>query len=92
MITLIDNKIKELKKDGKEIKREIRQRTIGYIVAAFGLVAGLAWNDAVKTLIENLFPLGRGTLLAKFIYAISMTLVVVVISVYLIRFSEKEKK
>lgn len=92
MVTVIDNKIRELKKDGKEIKKEIRQRTIGYIVAAFGLVAGLAWNDAVKTLIENLFPLGKGTLLAKFIYAISITLVLVVISVYLVRFSEKKSK
>lgn len=92
MVTVIDNKIRELKKDGREIKKEIRQRTIGYIVAAFGLVAGLAWNDAVKTLIENLFPLGKGTLLAKFIYAISITLVLVVISVYLVRFSEKKSK
>ncbi len=89
---MIDSKIKELKKEGKEIKKEVKQRVVGYIIAAFGLVAGLAWNDAIKSLIENLFPLGRNTLLVKFIYAILVTIIVVVISVYLIKFSEKKQK
>lgn len=70
-------------------KKEIRARTIGYMVAAFGLVAGLAWNEAIKALIDSLFPLSKDSLPAKFIYAIIITIVVVIVSIYLVKFSEK---
>jgi septation ring formation regulator EzrA len=87
----INTKIEKLKENGKEIKKEIWQQTISYIIAAFGLVAGLAWNEAIKALIDYLFPLGENTLLAKFIYAISMTLIVVIITIYLMKFSSRKK-
>lgn len=69
----------------------MQNQTIGYIVAAFGLVAGLAWNEAVKALIEYFFPLSQNSLWAKFIYAIFITLVLVFVTLYLTRFAaEKE--
>ncbi len=89
---IIDTKIKELKEEGKEIKKEILERMISYIIAAFGLVAGLAWNEAIKALIEYFFPVSKDTLLAKFIYAISMTLIVVIITVYLMKILKKKQK
>ncbi len=61
----IKNQLEKIKKESLEIKTEVRQRTIGYIVAAFGLVAGLAWNEAIKALIEYLFPLSPNTLKVK---------------------------
>jgi hypothetical protein len=73
------------KHTGEELRVEVRERTISYIIAAFGFVAGLAWNEAVKALIEFLFPLSTNTLLAKFLYAIVVTIVVVLISVSLVR-------
>lgn len=73
-----------------DLKREIREKTLTYIVAAFGLVAGLAWNEAIKSLIEYLFPLSQNTLLAKFIYAIVVTLLVVIATSSLVRFLNKE--
>ena len=81
----------KIRSHGKKLRKEIREKTIGYIVAAFGLVAGLAWNDAVKTLIEYFFPLQQNTLFAKFIYAAFITIVLVIVSVYLVRLTgEKE--
>ena len=79
---MVDIKDK-IKNGSKEIKREIRQRTSGYILAAFGLVAALAWNDAIKALIEYFFPLNKNTVLIKFIYAVLITFIVVIISIYL---------
>ena len=38
--------------EDKRIRDLVRERTMGYIVGALGLVAGLAWNDAIKSLIE----------------------------------------
>jgi len=79
---MIDIKDK-IKNRSKEIKREIRQKISGYILAAFGLVAALAWNDAIKSLIEYFFPLNKNTVLLKFIYAVLITFIIVIISIYL---------
>jgi predicted ABC-type sugar transport system permease subunit len=85
----IKDKLGKIKESGSELHKEVRERTLGYIVAAFGLVAGLAWNEAIKASIEYLFPLNQNSLLAKFIYAVVITLVVVVVSIYVIK---REKK
>lgn len=74
-----------------ELKKEARQRTITLITAAFGFVAGLAWNEAIKSLIDTAFPLSKDTVFAKFIYALLVTLVIVVVSYYLSRLSEDKK-
>ena len=67
------------------LKTEIRERTLGYMLAAFGLVAGLAWNDAIQTSISYLYPLPENTIPAKFLYAVIISVVVVVISVSISR-------
>ena len=85
-------RLKKLKKEKEKIKREAKNKVLGYITAAFGLVAGLAWNEAIKALIEELFPLGQNTLLAKFIYALAITIFVVVVSLYLVRMFRKEEE
>ena len=82
---------KKIKDKSRELEREIREKTFGYIVASFGLVAGLAWNEAIKAMIEVFFPLQKDTLKAKFIYAILITLVVVFVSLYFSKFFKKEK-
>lgn len=76
---------KKIRERSKELKKETGERTRGYIEAGLGLVAGLAWNDAVKTLIETIFPLNKSTILAKFIYALVITGVVVILSSYLMK-------
>ncbi len=84
--------IAQPKKAREELQEQFSDKITGYIVGGFGLVAGLAWNDAIKALIELLFPQQESTMLAKFIYAAIMTIVLVVISVYLSRlFHRKEK-
>ena len=81
-----------IKKESVEIKKEIKQKTSSYILAAFGLVAALAWNDAIKGLIEYFFPLDKNTVLIKFFYAILVTLIVVMVSVYLTRLLNNNEK
>ena len=75
----------KIKNRSKEIRKEVRQRTVGYILAAFGFVAALAWNEAIRDLIEYFFPINKNTVLIKFIYAIVLTFLVVIVSVYLAR-------
>lgn len=66
---------------------ELRERTIGYVLTALGLVAGFAWNEAIKSLIEYVFPAAQNGLVAKFVYAGLITLAVVIVTRYLMRFS-----
>jgi hypothetical protein len=75
-----------------EIKEQIKEQTAGYLTAALGLVAGLAWNDAIKSLIEAIFPFAKGGIFAKFFYAVLITLVVVLISRSLLRPATIAKK
>ncbi len=70
------------------LRQEVRRQSVGYVMAAFGFVAGLAWNEAIKGAIEALFPLGTGGLVIKFVYAILVTLVLVFASIWLSKFKE----
>ena len=76
-----------------KVTREVRLKISGYLLTAFGLVAGLAWNDAIKSLIDRLFPVSDGGLIAKFVYAFGVTVLAVLLVYYLERiFSKKDKK
>ena len=37
------------------MSREVLEKTLQLATAAFGLVAALAWNDAIQTLFTRLF-------------------------------------
>lgn len=66
---------------------------LGYIAAAFGFVAGLAWNDAIKTLLDRFYPAASaGALTAKFVYAGVVTLIVVIISVIIFFLTKEEEE
>jgi len=72
----------ETKKEfGKEAKNQVK----GYIIAAFGLVAALAWNDAIKSLIEYFFPNKNGSILLKFLYALILTIIIIFLTKYLFK-------
>lgn len=60
------------------LSKQVREKTTGYILAAFGLVAGLAWNDAIKSTIDRFFPLDQGNIVIKFAYALIITIIVVI--------------
>ncbi|MHB8860465.1 MAG: DUF5654 family protein [Minisyncoccota bacterium] len=67
------------------LKNELKDRLLTYIGGGFGLVAGLAWNDAIKSLIEYVFPLSKDSLPVRFLYALVITVLAVVIVAYLAR-------
>jgi len=78
--TKITNRIRE---EGTEIGAQFKEKTFGYILTALGLVVGLAWNEVIKSAIDAFWPIGKDGLLAKLIYAIIITLLMVIITVYL---------
>ncbi|TAL18997.1 hypothetical protein EPN90_04875 [Patescibacteria group bacterium] len=56
----------------------------------FGLVAALAWNDAIQELFRVIFGTAN-TLVAKFVYAAFITVVVVVLTTRLSRVASRLK-
>lgn len=56
------------------------------ITGAFALLAALAWNDAIKSLINTYISKGDDVL-SLFIYAIIVTILAVVISYYINEFA-----
>ena len=59
--------------------KKIVSESLTMMVTAFGLVAALAWNEAIKALIDQVLPKGQG-LVPRFIYAVLVTVLVVVAS------------
>lgn len=80
--------IERARKQAKETRREVLLQTMTLINAAFALVAALAWNEAVKALIERYFKAGSG-LYSRFIYAIAITVFVVLIGRYINSLTKK---
>lgn len=83
------------KSQKKKVHQAVVQKMTTLILAGFGLVAALAWNDAIKSLFETIFG-KQQSLIAKFLYAIFITAIIVVISIKLRslmkRVVKKEKK
>jgi hypothetical protein len=68
----------------KEQADQVRKQVVGTIstlmTVAFGLIAALAWNDAIKAIIATLIPKGNG-ITGLLIYAIVITIVAVVATI-----------
>ena len=86
---ILPTNLDKVKEEGRTFQKEVRDRTLGFITAGLSLVVGLAWNDAIKALIEYLFPLDKDSIPAKFIYAVLLSVIVVVFSTYLVRLLQR---
>ena len=63
-------------------RQNIKQRMVTYIAAGLGLVAGLAWNDAIAGLIKYVVPDTGNGVIAKFLYAFLLTVIVATVLYY----------
>lgn len=72
----------------KETTKVVLQSMIALSSAALGLVAALAWNDAIKETIKLLLR-GDDSLSSKYIYAIFATAIAVVVVLILARIAAK---
>ena len=73
------------------MKAEVIGKISALMTAAFGLIAALAWNDAIKSLFAEGGPL---FVLAKYgvwVYAILITIIAVVITIYIGKLAERAK-
>ena len=83
--------IKKYEQKITDLRVEILSRMIDLATAGFGLVAALAWNDAIKALFDAIFP-KAGNLIAQFLYAVIITVFVVLITLKLGKMMERTKQ
>ncbi|WP_345255514.1 DUF5654 family protein [Flaviaesturariibacter amylovorans] len=72
----------------KQTTRMVLQSMIALSSAALGLVAALAWNDAIKETIKRLLG-GDESLASKYTYAILATFIAVLVVVSLARLAAR---
>ena len=83
------------KKPLKKISRKIATQTISMIASSFGLVAALAWNEAIKeyvnVYIKPYFAQGSGVI-SLFIYALFITILTVITTYQLNKIANQVKR
>lgn len=60
-----------------KVPKEVAGQGLTYIIGAFGFVAALAWNEAIKALINKFFQ-ADSNLVSLFVYALVITLIAVI--------------
>ena len=73
----------------RETALEVKERILGFVTSAFAFVGALAWNEAIKAFIDSIYVADANSVVAKFIYALIVSVIVVVMSIYLTRFLKK---
>ena len=80
-------------KSKKSIHRELVTQMVALSTAGFGLVAALAWNEAiqafVKEYIDQYISAGSG-ILSRFIYALIITLIAVMVTYQLSKLNRED--
>lgn len=67
-----------------KLSRAVFDKALTFLLAGFGFVAALAWNDAIQSLFNEVFgTTGQSSLLAKFGYALLITAIITIVSLRL---------
>lgn len=76
----------------RRFHRELLQQLVTLSTSGFGLVAALAWNEAIQSFVQNVieshFPNQYG-ILSKLIYAVIITILAVLITYQLSKLVSK---
>jgi len=79
------------------VKKEVIEKIAALITAAFGLVAALAWNEAISALFKGpCGTAGAGALCmlsagGPWVYAIFVTILAVIMTIWIGRVADKAK-
>lgn len=76
-------------KKGSELAKQVREKIAALITVAFGLVAALAWNGAIRAIFAKVFG-DPDTLLAMLIYAVVVTIIAVIAAILIARSVAKQ--
>ena len=73
-----------MKESVDNVKSKVMTTVATLITTAFGLIAALAWNDAIKAIIAQFFKAGNGVT-GLVIYAVLITIIAVIATLLIAR-------
>ena len=65
------------------MKKDVIDKISALMAAAFGLIAALAWNDAIKSLFVEGGPLAFVASYGVWVYAVLVTVIAVVVTIWI---------
>jgi len=69
--------------------KEVARQTLTLATAGFGLVAALAWNEAIQAIVNKYFSAGDAGVVGKLIYAVIITVFAVFVTVNLTKIKDR---
>ena len=72
------------------MKNEVIDKLASLITAAFGLVAALAWNGAIRAIFEAVFG-SADNITAMLIYAVLVTIIAVLVTIWIASATKRAK-
>ncbi len=78
----------KIKDELKNIHKNSIEKISALMISAFGLVAALAWNNAIQKLFTVIFG-AQSDLAAMLFYAIFVTAIAVIATIYISRITPK---
>ena len=72
-----------------EINMLVAQRTATLVTTAFGLVAALAWNEAIKAVFKEIFGTAD-TPIPMVVYAVIVTVIAVLVTLWMNRYAAEK--
>jgi len=72
------------------VKSEVSEKIAALVIAAFGLVAALAWNGAIQAIFKTVFG-NPDNIWAMIIYAVIVTIIAVLVAMWIGKYAEKKK-
>jgi len=72
------------------MKAEILDKIATLLTAAFGFVAALAWNGAIRAIFEAVFG-SADNITAMLIYAVVVTIIAVLVTIWIARSVKRAK-
>lgn len=82
--SVLIHKLGEEEEKPTTLKTEILDKIAALVTAAFGLVAALAWNDAIKAVFKEVFGTNE-TIGPMLIYAVIVTIIAVILTIVVAR-------
>jgi len=72
------------------MKRDVIEKLSALIIAAFGLVAALAWNGAIQAIFKQYFGTSE-SVSAMLSYAVIVTVIAVIVTIWIGKLESKAK-
>ena len=86
----IDDIERAIQEHSNEIQEQFLSKMVTLIIAGFGLITVLAWDKVLEDIFLKIFGQNEITLISKILYALAITLLATVASVFISKYFIKK--